>query len=68
MEFTGFWDVTLNIVTEIYRKIGANSCVLFKLNFLTPVDRSLLSLITLDLNHMQIIRTPLSGITLRLMY
>jgi len=28
-EFTGFGDVTLNIVTEINRKLGANSCVHF---------------------------------------
>jgi hypothetical protein len=36
MEFTGFGDVTLNIGTEIYRKLGANSCVK---SFDTPVSK-----------------------------
>ena len=40
----------------------------FRLNILTPVDRSALSLIPLDLNHMQIIRPPVSGIRLWVMY
>ena len=40
----------------------------FRLNPLTRVGRSALSLIPLDLNHMQIKRPPLSGLRLRVMY